>query len=85
MTFKNEFKEKRSDASSVEYKSIFWGPSTAILDCVFSELYWPELEIGDFLMMHNMGAYTSTLARLYNGLPSNHKTIYIGAQPFSNN
>lgn len=51
------------------HSSSIWGPTCDSLDNVISEIYLPELEIGDWLIFENMGAYTVCVASPFNGFP----------------
>ncbi|RKP10056.1 ornithine decarboxylase [Thamnocephalis sphaerospora] len=44
------------------YASTVWGPTCDTTDLVHQELQLPELDIGDWLMYENMGAYTLAAA-----------------------
>lgn len=37
----------------------FWGPSCDSFDCVIEKMTLPEVDVGDFIIFENMGAYTS--------------------------
>uniref|UniRef100_A0A182QQB9 Orn/DAP/Arg decarboxylase 2 N-terminal domain-containing protein n=1 Tax=Anopheles farauti TaxID=69004 RepID=A0A182QQB9_9DIPT len=51
------------------HPSSLWGPSCDSADMVCERLYLPDLEIGDFLVFPDMGAYGVTLASCFNGFP----------------
>jgi ornithine decarboxylase len=55
-----------------------WGPTCDSLDCVVNECKLPELEVGDWLVFHNMGAYTMAAASQFNGMPKSK--CYYGMQ-----
>lgn len=46
--------------------SKLWGPSGDPFDYVVND-YLPELEIGDWLLWKNMGAYTTVFSNSFNG------------------
>ena len=46
-----------------------WGPSCDGLDQINSELFFPRLAEGDFLVWFDMGAYTGAVATEFNGFP----------------
>lgn len=50
-------------------KSSIWGPTCDGLDLINKECYIPELEIGEFLVYKDMGAYTISGAVAFNGIP----------------
>jgi ornithine decarboxylase len=48
-------------------KSTIFGPSCDALDCIASNIELPELEIGDYIYIENMGAYTAACGTNFNG------------------
>lgn len=50
-------------------KSSIWGPTCDGLDLINKQVYIPELEIGEFLVYKDMGAYTISGAVAFNGIP----------------
>ncbi|XP_071096834.1 ornithine decarboxylase-like [Haliotis cracherodii] len=61
-------KAPRSDET---FKSSVWGHTCAGDDCLFKDCYLPDLEIGDWLFVENVGAYPMSMAkgRSFNGMP----------------
>lgn len=51
------------------HSSSIWGPTCDGLDQIIQKTYLPKLEIGDWLVFENMGAYTVTVASPFNGFP----------------
>jgi len=49
------------------YKSSIWGPTCDGLDCVVASAQMPKLEVGEWLMFRNMGAYTAAAGSRFNG------------------
>ena len=49
--------------------SSVWGPTCDGSDCVVSAVHFPKLEIGDWIMWKDLGAYTTTSAVEFNGIP----------------
>jgi ornithine decarboxylase len=49
------------------YKSVVWGPTCDGFDCVSRELELPQLDVGDWIVFHNFGAYTMAAATNFNG------------------
>ncbi|CAH1797980.1 unnamed protein product [Owenia fusiformis] len=45
-----------------------WGPTCDSLDCIKETHRLPELEVGDYVMFENMGAYTMSTATTFNGM-----------------
>lgn len=55
------------ESNEPRYKSVLWGPTCSSLDKI-KENYWiPELAIGDWLLIDNMGAYTLCYCTDFNG------------------
>lgn len=46
-----------------------WGPTCDGLDQVVSSVLLPPLDIGDWLVFPDMGAYTLPVASTFNGFP----------------
>ena len=60
------------EGSERRYQSVIWGPTCDGTDKI-TENYWiPELDVGDWLLIDNMGAYTVTLASTFNGFEKAH-------------
>ena len=51
------------------YKSVIWGPTCDGFDCVSRELELPQLEVNDWIIFENFGAYTMAASSAFNGLP----------------
>ena len=63
------FREKRKTEREKLFKSSIWGPTCDGSDVLFKECLMPELHVGDSIVFKNMGAYTLSLARTFNGMP----------------
>lgn len=50
-------------------KSIIWGRSCDSNDQVEAEIYLPELNCGEWLILENFGGYRFTTSSLFNGFP----------------
>uniref|UniRef100_A0A672HSL2 ornithine decarboxylase n=1 Tax=Salarias fasciatus TaxID=181472 RepID=A0A672HSL2_SALFA len=48
-------------------KSLLWGPTCDCVDKVLDSVWIPELRVGDWLLLDNSGAYTSSLCSDFNG------------------
>ncbi|CAJ2635760.1 unnamed protein product [Trifolium pratense] len=59
------------------YPSTVFGPTLDSTDTVLKEYELPELEMNDWLVFSNMGAYTSSLGTNFNGFSSYAKNVYI--------
>jgi ornithine decarboxylase len=51
------------------YSCSIWGPTCDSLDCLTTYQLFPELEVGDWVLYENMGAYTQTASSAFNGMP----------------
>ncbi|KAK2408897.1 ornithine decarboxylase [Trifolium repens] len=59
------------------YPSTVFGPTCDSTDTVLTEYPLPELEMNDWLVFSNMGAYTTSCATNFNGFSSSSTNIYI--------
>ncbi|XP_074552994.1 ornithine decarboxylase-like [Halichoeres trimaculatus] len=55
------------DSSEQRYPSVVWGPTCDCLDKVTDSHWFPELHVGDWLLIDNMGAYSVSLTTDFNG------------------
>jgi len=62
------FDEERFE-NEPRYTCSLWGPTCDGLDCVVKECRLPELDVGDWLVFTDMGAYTMSAASTFNGMP----------------
>lgn len=58
--------------SEPQYRSVIWGPTCDSLDKVSSGCRMPELHVGDWLLIDNMGAYSTCLTTDFNGFERAH-------------
>lgn len=56
-------------ADNTLYNSSIWGPTCDALDQICETVKLPKLNIGDYLIFENMGAYTLPIASPFNGFP----------------
>jgi len=79
------FNTKSSE--DAEYACSIWGPTCDSLDKVVASCSLPELEVGDWLMFSNMGAYTVSAATNFNGFikPALHFSIHINTWMYLKN
>ncbi|KAM0735417.1 Ornithine decarboxylase [Formica fusca] len=52
-----------------KFLSSIWGPTADSYDLIVKEVMLPELEIGDWLIWKDMGAYSIAVATTFNGFP----------------
>ncbi|KAM6965880.1 ornithine decarboxylase-like [Tautogolabrus adspersus] len=55
------------DKSEKRYPSVVWGPTCDSLDKITDSYWFPELHVGDWLLVDHMGAYTVTSTTSFNG------------------
>lgn len=55
--------------SHEKFLSSLWGPTADSYDLIVKEVMLPELDIGDWLVWKNMGAYSIAVATTFNGFP----------------
>ncbi|KAH0976377.1 hypothetical protein GBA52_026096 [Prunus armeniaca] len=53
--------------NQVTYSSTVFGPTCDSLDTVVADCKLPELKLNDYLVFHNMGAYTTSAGTNFNG------------------
>lgn len=63
-------KPLKKDVTKKLFSSSVWGPTCDDLDNVVAEVLLPELEVGDWLVFEEMGAYTVSAASGFNGFPT---------------
>lgn len=54
---------------SKKYSSSIWGPTCDGLDQVVENVVFPEMQLGDWIVFEDMGAYTLPVASPFNGFP----------------
>ncbi|GFS17618.1 ornithine decarboxylase [Elysia marginata] len=69
--------------SSETFTSVVWGPTCDGLDCVLHECQLPDLDVGQWLYFHDMGAYTVSLACAFNGI-NRPQLFYVCADTYWN-
>jgi ornithine decarboxylase len=56
-----------------KYNTTFFGPTCDSLDCIYKEIQYQELNIGDWLYVRNFGSYTIAPSSSFNGFEVNNK------------
>lgn len=70
------------------YSCSIWGPTCDGLDRIVERCGLPELQVGDWMLFENMGAYTVAAASTFNGFqrPTIHyvmsRTAWLVLLPF---
>lgn len=63
-----------------QYDSTIWGPTCDALDQLIETIQLPELQIDDWMVFKNMGAYTIPVASPFNGFPLPKIFYYISKE-----
>lgn len=63
-----------------EFSSSVWGPTCDGLDCILEDCRLPEMEVGQWIYFHDMGAYTMCAGSTFNGMPRPLCYYYCSAQ-----
>ncbi|CAL5205509.1 unnamed protein product [Lathyrus oleraceus] len=69
--------------SKTYYPSTVFGPTCDSVDTVLKDYDMPELEVNDWLVFPNMGAYTVSSGTNFNGFSSSVKNIYLACSTSS--
>ncbi|TKY75288.1 Ornithine decarboxylase [Spatholobus suberectus] len=69
--------ENPSCRDSETYPSTVFGPTCDSIDTVLRDYRLPELEVNDWLVFPNMGAYTTSSGTNFNGFSSSAKCTYL--------
>ncbi|XP_028430900.1 ornithine decarboxylase 1-like, partial [Perca flavescens] len=69
---KPQITSKVVESSERRYRSVIWGPTCDSFDKVLDNYWIPELRVGDWLLLDNMGAYSVSLASDFNGFERAH-------------
>lgn len=69
----------RDYVGTKKYSSSIWGPTCDGLDQVIEDVVLPEMNIGDWIVFEDMGAYTLPVASPFNGFPI-PKVHYIASE-----
>jgi len=66
-------------------QTVLWGPTCDSMDMIRKSIFLPELDVGDFIVFREMGAYTIAAASTFNGfaLPSMKFQLNVRLWPHS--
>lgn len=67
------------EAEGETHDSSLWGPTCDSFDCLSKSIKLPELNVGDWIIFENMGAYTLVASSRFNGMKK-PKTYYVNCQ-----
>ncbi|XP_029991419.1 ornithine decarboxylase-like [Sphaeramia orbicularis] len=73
------------DSSERRYQSIIWGPTCDSLDRVTDTYWMPEVHVGDWLLIDNMGAYSVSVSSDFNGFDKAHVYPVLSAHTWNMN
>ena len=62
----------RSD-NEIKYNSTFFGPTCDSLDCIYKDISYHELNVGEWLYVSNFGSYTLSPSSSFNGFSVTNK------------
>lgn len=68
------------ESSEQRYRSVIWGPTCDSLDKVIEDYWIPELHVGDWLLVDNMGAYSVSITTDFNGFERAHIYLVVTAE-----
>ncbi|XP_069392337.1 ornithine decarboxylase-like [Paralichthys olivaceus] len=68
---------KKPKPDEIMYPCSIWGPTCDGLDRIVEQCYLPDMQVGDWLVFENMGAYTVAASSTFNGFkrPDLHYVI----------
>jgi ornithine decarboxylase len=61
---------RATSADELAQPTKIFGPTCDSMDCVVERTELPSCDVGDYLVWHNMGAYTSAAASTFNAFPT---------------
>ncbi|XP_049417528.1 ornithine decarboxylase-like isoform X2 [Epinephelus fuscoguttatus] len=64
--------QRAVESSEQRYCSVIWGPTCDSIDKVTDSCWIPELHVGDWFLIDNMGAYSVALSSDFNGFEKAH-------------
>ena len=67
------------DNDDIKYNTTFFGPTCDSLDCIYKDIQYQELNVGDWLYIINYGSYTIAPSSSFNGFSVSNKK-YIESQ-----
>jgi len=61
------------DNDDIKYNTTFFGPTCDSLDCIYKDIQYQELNVGDWLYIINYGSYTIAPSSSFNGFSVSNK------------
>ncbi|XP_031160628.2 ornithine decarboxylase-like [Sander lucioperca] len=68
------------DSSEQRYRSVIWGPTCDCIDKITDGYWIPELHVGDWLLIDNMGAYSVSVSTDFNSFERAHVYTVVTAE-----
>ncbi|XP_044145943.1 ornithine decarboxylase 1-like [Bufo gargarizans] len=72
--------QKKPTLDEKYYSSSIWGPTCDVEDRIVERFDLPELQVGDWMLFENMGAYTVAASSTFNGFES-PSLFYVMSRP----
>ena len=57
----------------IKYNTTFFGPTCDSMDCIYKDIQYQELNVGDWLYVSNFGSYTTAPSSSFNGFSVTNK------------
>jgi ornithine decarboxylase len=57
----------------IKYNTTFFGPTCDSMDCIYKDIQYQELNVGDWLYISNFGSYTTAPSSSFNGFSVTNK------------
>ncbi|KAM4693964.1 ornithine decarboxylase [Discoglossus pictus] len=73
--------QKKPKPDETFYSSSIWGPTCDGLDRIVERFNLPELQVGDWMLFENMGAYTVAASSTFNGF-QRPTLYYVMSRPY---
>lgn len=61
------------DNDDIKYNTTFFGPTCDSMDCIYKDIQYQELNVGDWLYIINYGSYTIAPSSSFNGFSVSNK------------
>ena len=64
--------EQAEESHEQRYRSVIWGPTCDSADKIMDNYVTPELQVGDWFLFTNIGAYSISTSTDFNGFERAH-------------
>ncbi|XP_015786453.1 ornithine decarboxylase isoform X1 [Tetranychus urticae] len=65
-----------------QFQTTIWGPTCDSMDCIKKDFYFPEMQVGEWIIFPDMGAYTICAASNFNGFKTPSLKFYVKSYGF---